>query len=96
MFVQVSITEGMPNTLSEAMLLECIPVGSNINGIPDAIGDTGVVVKQRKVEELEKGILEALKMDSGKAARQRVMDMFTIGLREEKMLKLVGEVVTSK
>ena len=35
-------------------------------------------------------------MDSGKAARQRVMDMFTIGLREEKMLKLVGEVVTSK
>ena len=95
-FVQVSITEGMPNTLSEAMLLECIPVGSNINGIPDAIGDTGVVIKQRKVEELEKGILEALKMDSGKAARQRVMDMFTISLREEKMLKLVGEVVTSK
>jgi len=76
--------------------LECIPVGSNINGIPDAIGDTGVVIKQRKVEELEKGILEALKMDSGKAARQRVMDMFTISLREEKLLKLVGEVVTSK
>jgi len=95
-FVQASITEGMPNTLSEAMLLECIPVGSNINGIPDAIGDTGVVIKQRKVEELEKGILEALKMDSGKAARQRVMDMFTISLREEKMLKLVGEVVSSK
>jgi len=45
---------------------------------------------------LEKGILEALKMDSGKAARQRVMDMFTISLREEKLLKLVGEVVTSK
>jgi len=65
-FVQASITEGMPNTLSEAMLLECIPVGSNINGIPDAIGETGIIIKHRKVEELEIGINKALKMNTGK------------------------------
>ncbi len=95
-FVQASITEGMPNTLSEAMLLECIPVGSNINGIPDAIGDTGVVINQRNVEALEKGILKALTMNSGKAARQRVMEMFTISLRKEKILKLVGDIIKGK
>lgn len=92
-FVQASITEGMPNTLSEAMLLECIPVGSNINGIPDAIGDTGIVVKHRKVEELEEAIGEALKMDTGAKARQRVLDLFSISLREQKVLKIINEMI---
>jgi glycosyltransferase involved in cell wall biosynthesis len=92
-FVQASITEGMPNTLSEAMLLECIPVGSNVNGIPTAIGDTGIIVKHRKVEELENAIVEALKMDSGAKARQRVLDLFSISLREEKILKIINETI---
>lgn len=95
-FVQASITEGMPNTLSEAMLLECIPVGSNINGIPDAIGDTGIIIKRRNVEELEKGINKALKMNSGKNARQRVLDLFSIGLREEKIRRLFKELMNEK
>jgi len=88
-FVQASITEGMPNTLNESMLLECVPVGSNVNGIPDAIGDTGVVVKQRKVEELEKCILDALKLDNGKAARERVLSLFSMNLREVKLIEIV-------
>jgi len=88
-FVQASITEGMPNTLSESMLLECVPVGSNVNGIPDAIGETGVIVKQRKVEELEKCILEALELDNGKAARERVLNLFSMNLREEKLIEIL-------
>lgn len=81
----------MPNTLSEAMLLECIPVGSNINGIPDAIGDTGIVIKHRKVENLEAGIAEALKLNSGKMARQRVLDMFSFEKREKEILNIMSE-----
>lgn len=87
-FVQASITEGMPNTLSEAMLLECIPVGSNVNGIPDAIGDTGLIVNHRNKEELEKAILEALNLKTGKAARERVLTQFSFKLREEKLLEI--------
>ena len=89
-FVQASITEGMPNTLSEAMLLECIPVGSNINGIPDAIGDTGIVIKQRRVEDLEAGIMQALEMNSGKMARQRVLNMFSFEKREKEILEIIS------
>jgi len=92
-FVQASITEGMPNTLSEAMLLECIPVGSNVNGIPDAIGDTGIIVNKRSVDDLEKGILEALNLNSGKEARQRVLNLFSFNLREEKLLKITQELI---
>lgn len=81
-FVQASITEGMPNTLSEAMLMECVPVGSDINGIPDAIGETGVVIKHRNVEELEAGIRIALKMNTGQTARARVGALFSIEQRK--------------
>ncbi len=85
-FVQASITEGMPNTLSEAMLLECIPVGSNINGIPDAIGDTGIIIKNRSVEYLEKGILEALQLDTAAKARERVISLFSFKKRETEII----------
>jgi len=91
LFVQASITEGMPNTLSEAMLMECIPVGSNINGIPDAIGDTGVVVMHRKVEEIEMAISKAMKMNTAKAARERVIELFSFE-RREKQLKEIFDI----
>lgn len=85
-FVQCSITEGMPNTLSEAMLLECIPVGSNINGIPDAIGNTGVVVEHRIVGEIENAIEKAMLMNTSEAARRRVIDLFSFEKRENQLV----------
>jgi glycosyltransferase involved in cell wall biosynthesis len=87
-FVQASITEGMPNTLNEAMLCECIPVGSNVNGIPDAIGDTGQIVMQRDVSLLEAAVRRALQMETGAQARARVLEHFTFGLRESRVLNL--------
>jgi len=84
-FVQASITEGMPNTLGEAMLLECIPVGSNVNGIPDAIGDTGVVITKRTPEDLEQGIQEAMKMNTGPQAHERVIQMFSLKRRDKEI-----------
>ncbi len=84
-YVQVSITEGMPVSLGEAMLCGCIPVGSRVNGIPDAIGDCGVVIDRRDVAELEKGIRKALTMDTGSRARQHTLDHFSLTLREERI-----------
>ncbi|MDD4603644.1 MAG: glycosyltransferase family 4 protein [Bacteroidales bacterium] len=92
-FVQASITEGMPNTLGEAMACECIPVGSNVNGIPDAIGDTGVLVYHRSVAELEQAVRKALKMDTGKEAREQVMKNFTYAIRKEKILDLLEKIL---
>jgi glycosyltransferase involved in cell wall biosynthesis len=90
-FVQASITEGMPNTLCEAMLCECTPVGSQVNGIPDAIGDTGIIIRKRDVAELEAGVRKALGMESGKKAAQRIRENFSFALREEKMIKSLEE-----
>lgn len=92
-FVQASITEGMPNTLSEAMLMGCIPVGSNVNGIPDAIGETGVIVSERSVDALERGLLKALEMDTSLAARDRVIKYFSIDERDKKIEKSVDSLL---
>ncbi len=92
-FVQASIAEGMPNTLNEAMLCECVPVGSNVNGIPDAIGNTGIIINNRNVEELEDAVRKALKMDTGLQARQYVLDNFTFEIREKKLLALFSDIL---
>jgi len=92
-FVQASITEGMPNTLNEAMLCECIPVGSAVNGIPDAIGVTGNIVGKRDVVELEKCVRKALVLHSGPAARQHVLNNFTLLLREQNLLTVFSQYI---
>lgn len=43
-YCQLSRYEGLPNALCEAMLYECVPVGTKHCGIPTAIGDTGFYV----------------------------------------------------
>lgn len=92
-FVQASITEGMPNTLNEAMLCECIPVGSNVNGIPDAIGVAGIIVMHRDVAELEQAVRKALTLATGPTARQQVLSNFTFTLREERLLAVMKEIL---
>jgi glycosyltransferase involved in cell wall biosynthesis len=92
-FVQASITEGMPNTLIEAMLCGCTPVGSNVNGIHDVIGDTGILVMKRDVSELETAVRTALNLNSGNEARLHILSNFTLKLREDRVLKVFQEVI---
>jgi glycosyltransferase involved in cell wall biosynthesis len=86
-YLQISITEGMPNSLGEAMLCECIPVGSDVNGIPDAIGDCGIIIKHRDLDELEQALYKAMTMDSGTEARKHTIENFSFENREDKLIQ---------
>ncbi|MFM8433393.1 MAG: glycosyltransferase family 4 protein, partial [Bacteroidota bacterium] len=44
-YVQVSMAEGFPNALSEAMLCGCVPIGSSVFSIPEIIGENGFLLK---------------------------------------------------
>lgn len=90
-YLQVSITEGMPNSLGEAMLCECIPVGSNVNGIPDVIGNTGVLVYKRDLNELEEALHKAMSMDSGPQAREHTLENFSIEKRDERLYEVLED-----
>lgn len=90
-YAQLSLFEGMPSTICEAMLCSCIPVGSDVNGIPDIIRDTGIVVKKKDIELIVESINEALELPeiSGIKARERIINLFEIGKREKELVEIV-------
>lgn len=92
-FIQASITEGMPNTLSEAMLCECIPVGSNVNGIPDAMGGAGVIIYKRDIVELETAVRKAMFMNTGEMAKTFALNTFTREKRETRLLQFLNKIL---
>ncbi len=90
-YCQFSLSEGLPNALCEAMLCECIPVGSDVNGIPDGIGDYGFILKERDVDQAVDLVKKALTSDDvlGKQARQHIIDNFSHEKREQYLYQLL-------
>jgi glycosyltransferase involved in cell wall biosynthesis len=96
-YAQFSLKEGLPNAVCEAMLCECIPVGSNVNGIPAAIGDCGYILYQRQVEQARELIQQAMHASLTAVAptglrtraRMRIQNNFALEFREQKIVSLL-------
>ncbi|WP_460064751.1 GT4 family glycosyltransferase PelF [Streptomyces sp. YKOK-I1] len=78
-----SISEGFPFSLIEAMSCGRTTVSTDVGGVREAVGDTGLVVPPREPEKLAAAALTLLKDDErrlklGALARQRVIDRFTL------------------
>jgi len=93
--LQLSISEGFPNALCEAMLCHCIPVGSDVGGIPGIIGETGFLVNNPDKDYLRRRFEEILGTDSqkrrelGLKARQRIAENFHISKREQAFFEVL-------
>ncbi|HWE89983.1 MAG TPA: GT4 family glycosyltransferase PelF [Pseudonocardiaceae bacterium] len=79
-----SISEGFPYTVIEAMTCGRPCVGTDVGGVVEAIGDTGIVVPPRDPEVLAGACVRLLRDDElrirlGLAARKRALEHFTVG-----------------
>jgi glycosyltransferase involved in cell wall biosynthesis len=81
--VLCSISEGFPYTLIEAMTCGRPCVATDVGGVTEALGDTGIVVSPRSPDALAKACLTLLRdpelrRRKGTEARLRALEFFTV------------------
>lgn len=90
-YLQLSLSEGFPNALCEAMLCGCIPICSAVAAMPFIVGDTGYLLERKDPEVLVNLLRSALEDTerTGELARARVASTFPPALRRERLRALI-------
>ncbi len=97
-FVLPSRREGLSFALLEAMSAGLAPVVSDAPGNPDAVGDSGIVVRQGDTEGF-RAAFERLALDTAgreqlsERARRRVADRFSRDTMIEETREVYGDVL---
>ena len=72
------------------MLCGCVPIVSNVGGMPDIVNDCGYILKHKSIDDLYKLLQTAINNTDlnslGKKARQRIEDNYTFDNRKNKLL----------
>lgn len=85
-----SMTEGIGNTLLEAMLCGCTPIASDISIFRELTGDQGYILPYRDVDMLGDMIGHALTFTRNPdKVRQRVLDYFAGKDRKEMLINVI-------
>ncbi|NOS86061.1 MAG: glycosyltransferase family 4 protein [Ignavibacteria bacterium] len=95
-YAQFSLFEGMPSSICEAMLCECVPVGSTVNGIPKIIDGCGFIAEKRSMVEIVDTIEKAINAEEalGKKSREHIMKLFSYKNREDALIKLTRSILS--
>lgn len=88
-YVQASRHEGFGVAVAEAMLAGCVPVVTRVGALPEVVGETGVLLDDREPATIAIGVREALHLDSGAAARARVLERFSVERRRAGLFALI-------
>ena len=90
-YCQLSRSESFGVALAEGMFYNCIPIVTNVGGMPEVVGDTGYIVKRNEIEIAETihGILniEISLLDFG---RKRIKSLFSISERTNGLIELLN------
>lgn len=92
-YLQLSIAEGFPSAICEAMLCECIPIGSDVAAIPAIVSKFGFIVKERNdaaiIDVVNTAINYNDKDTMGRQARNHIISNFGPGSREKELAALL-------
>lgn len=92
-YMQLSIFEGFGVALCEAMLCECIPIGSSVNIIPEIIADSGYILNKRNINELESLLNEALESKDKSKLKRLVRQRIKTNYSNEKRLNKIVDII---
>ena len=83
-FVLGSAWEGMPLVLGEAMAMENPVVATDVGGVPELVGDTGILVPAKDSDALAEAMQATMRRSVkeraqlGRAARERILSRFSM------------------
>jgi glycosyltransferase involved in cell wall biosynthesis len=83
-FVSASAWEGMPLAVGEAMAMQKPVVATDVGGVRELVGDSGVLVPARDCEALAEAIRSTMQRSeeereqTGRAARERILRHFSV------------------
>ncbi|MEW5846207.1 MAG: glycosyltransferase family 4 protein [Bacteroidota bacterium] len=95
--IQVSISEGFPNALCEAMSFGCIPIISPVGAMPTITENIGFTLSKRDPNELSLSIRNALNLNNEKKAllrlqaHDRIVNNFSEMDRISKLAQVIEE-----
>lgn len=98
-FVSGSAWEGMPLAVGEAMATAKPVVATDVGGVRELVGDTGVIVPAKDSAALADAMIETMRQSrealaaTGRAARQRIVDHFSMDATADTWEKLYGSLI---
>jgi glycosyltransferase involved in cell wall biosynthesis len=96
-YVQLSMSEGFPNALTEAILCGCCPIVSGVGAMPMIVqNDERVILKRKDPQLLHKLVLELLKDGPGKDHLQFARTHFNIERRSRALPESIEDIISSK
>jgi len=93
-YVQVSYNEGFGLALAEAMSSGCVPVVTRQGSLPEIAGDVGLYAPYGDAAATAILIREALESGRSSAARDRVLSLFPLARRRERLQSIMQNLVS--
>lgn len=96
-YLQLSMSEGFPNALCEAMLCGCVPIVTNVGAMPKITAGVGYILPKKNPELLKAIIEEALKLPNNQdlmmRSRNAIKDRFILEKRKVELISLLESLI---
>lgn len=90
-YVQLSMAEGFPNAVCEAMLCGCTPIVSEVFSMPEIVGNCGYILAHRNTDDLDR-LMETILRYGPKdpeLIHTQISKRYSLHVRTEKLKKLI-------